>query len=353
MKINLGYSIGGFHLSVRQDIPLTGITVLAGPSGAGKTSLLRCLSGFNRATGIVELGNKTLQNSEVFIPPHLRQIGLMTQSNTLFPHLTVLGNLKFAKDRARTGGTTLDQVTKGFEIDHLLQRSISGLSGGEIARVSLARSLLSNPRILLLDEPFAALDEEARIKIAICLKSMIEHLQIPVLMIVHDFGDFCRLADHVVYLQEGKILASGKLSAVLLDPSLPFHSREDACMVIKTNVDNYDKKLALSDVRLGKYSIQVPTLTVNKGTQVRLRIRGADVSIARQQANTSSIINTLAVKVVEIRKNNTQPGQQTVILSAGSFLLLARLTTKSIRELDLKLGDSVFARIKASAALLY
>ncbi|MCF6293391.1 MAG: molybdenum ABC transporter ATP-binding protein [Robiginitomaculum sp.] len=353
MKIRLNYSVGDFQLSVKQEIAPTGITVLAGPSGAGKTSLLRCLAGFNRATGLVEFGKQILQNKQIFMAPHLRQIGLMSQSNTLFSHLTVLGNLAFAKNRTRTGGVELDQITQGFGIEHLLQRSISGLSGGEIARVSLARSLLSNPRILLLDEPFAALDEEARVKIAIRLKSMIVHLQIPVLMIVHDFGDLCRLADHVLYLQDGKILAAGRLNEALIDPILPFYQREDACMVLEAKVNNYDKEFALSNLDFGKYSIQIPTNAVVNGAEVRLRIRAADVSISRQQASNSSIINTLPVTITKLHNHTTHPGQKTVILDTGSFSLMARVTAKSIHELDLKLGDQVFARIKASAALLY
>jgi molybdate transport system ATP-binding protein len=182
---------------------------------------------------------------------------------------------------------------------------------------------------------------------------MIEDLQIPVLMIVHDFGDLCRLADHVVYLSKGRVIASGKLAQTLLDPSLPFYLRDDACIIVEAIISNHDSEFALSQLNIGDHNIQIPTVLGQKGSPVRLRIRASDVSISREQATNSSIINTLAVKAVEIRENINQPGQKTVILSAGSLLLLARLTTKSIHDLNLKLGDQVYARIKASAALLY
>ncbi len=349
MKIALEYTASGFALKLDCDLPDTGFSVIAGPSGAGKTTLLRCLAGFNRGQGRITFGNTIWQDQQVFVKPENRQIGYMDQESVLFPHLNVEQNLDFALQRARANGPQLEQVINGFGIGHLLQRRADSLSGGEAQRVCLARSLLANPRLLLLDEPFAALDEEARTELADCLHQMISALGLPVLMVVHEFATLTRLADQVLYLDHGKLAGQGALADMLLDERFPFAAREDACAVLSGKVKQADQEYGLVQIQIGQHHVMVPAIAGQPGDAVRLRFRAADVSIALAQDTGSSIINSIPVQIAEIRQPAQMTGQVLLVLDAGQFSLLARLTQKSVSELGLVVGQSVFAQVKASA----
>lgn len=351
MKFALRFAVADFSLEVDCDLPSAGITVVAGPSGSGKTSLLRCLAGFNRGQGLVQFGKQIFQDQQVFIAPEQRRIGYVTQQTSLFSHLSVAKNLAFALKRAKAGGPELEQVIEAFGIEHLLTRQPNSLSGGEAARVNLARSIVSNPRILLLDEPFSAIDEEAKIELTQSLQKIIQALQIPVLMVVHDFSSITRLADHLIYLEQGMLRNYGPVSELLIDPKLPFARREDACVLVAATLCEQDQKYQLSQLDLGGHTIFIPALQEQIGAQVRLRIRAADVSISHQCETDSSIINSLPVTILQLRTDDEALGQVLAVLDAKGFQLLARLTQKSVAELNLAVGDQLFARLKASAMM--
>ncbi|VAW02653.1 Molybdenum transport ATP-binding protein ModC (TC 3.A.1.8.1) [hydrothermal vent metagenome] len=350
MKIALHCQLADFVLQVQTQLASNAITVLAGPSGAGKTTLLRCLAGFLPGSGEVHFGDKTLQSATTYIAPEQRQIGYVNQQGSLFPHLTVGENLDFAIHHASAAGPTRDDIVQGFGIGHLLERVPDTLSGGEVQRVCLARSLLAHPSLLLLDEPFAALDEEAKAKTAAVLAQVVATTKTPVLMVAHEFASLTRLAERVLYLQQGKLLGDAPLSQILVAQEFPFAARADACMVVMAKVHEHDENWGLTTVSMGRHQISIPAIETAKTKPVRLRIRAGDVSLSRRQTSNSSIINSLSVTIRELRQTGERPGQVLAILDAQDFCLLARITRKSVTELNLQEGQQVYARVKASAA---
>jgi molybdate transport system ATP-binding protein len=350
MQIDLSHPLPAFALTINAELPATGITVIAGPSGAGKTSLLRCLAGFKRGKGLIQFGKRLLQDNTTFVLPEQRQFGYVSQRSSLFPHLSVRKNLDFAQKYARPDGPEFLDICARMGIDPLLKRLPETLSGGEAARVGLARALLANPVCLLLDEPFAALDEEAKAELAGVLQAAIAAAKLPTLLVAHEFSTLTRMADHVVYLQKGAVLAHGPLAEILISDALPFAARNDACAVIHAKITGDEGKYDLTQLQFGGHLISVPKLDQSKGCEVRLRVRAGDVSIAREAQSQSSIINSLPVTVREIRTGNEHAGQALLLLETGGETLLARLTTKSVAELAIQVGDQVYARIKASAA---
>jgi len=353
MKIDLRHQLAGFQLQVQAQLPSRGITAIAGPSGAGKTTLLRLIAGFIHGQGSLHFGDETIQDDKVFLAPENRQFGYVTQDGGLFPHLSVARNLSFAVQRARAGGVPKAEVCAALGIEHLLAHQPKYLSGGERQRVCLARSLLANPKLLLLDEPFAALDEEAREQLSISLRYLLQELNIPALLVAHEFATLIRLADYGIYLENGKLHAQGLLNQLLIDANLPFANREDACVVLPARNVEYDSRFELVKLRVGQHLLSSSAKPSKLGADVYLRIRASDVSLSRQPKSRSSIQNSIETTLLELRANNQPPGQVLAVLDANDFLFLARLTKRAVAELDLKIGSPVFAQIKASTVLTH
>ncbi len=351
MKLDICHRLSGFDLRLKTDLPDTGITAITGPSGAGKTTVLRMIAGFVRGQGSVQFKDRVLQDETVFVPAEARKFGYVTQDGGLFSHLSVDQNLGFAERRARAGGVPRGAVCAALGIEHLLSHRTSHLSGGERQRVCLARSLLANPELLLLDEPFSALDEESRAKVVVNLQGLLQELKIPVLLVVHEFASLVSLADSGLYLEQGTVRAQGSLNRLLMHPDLPFAQKENACVVLNARFAEYDSRFALARLRIGQHFISTSARPDHLGSTTRIRIRANDVSISCQKQSGSSIQNSIAVKLLEIRDSKQPAGQVLAILDAGDFKLMARLTKRSVVELGLKPGDQVFAQIKASAAL--
>jgi len=227
-----------FTLDVDLQLPGSGISALFGHSGSGKTSCLRCLAGLERAaSAYIEVNGEVWEDSAsgFFLPPHRRPIGYVFQEASLFPHLSVRANLEFGWRRvpAAQRKVSLEQACALLGIGHLLERRPATLSGGEAQRVGIARALLSSPRLLLLDEPLAALDGPRKREILPYLEHLHEELQIPLVYVSHAQDEVARLADYLVLLEQGKVLASGPIIETLARLDLPLAQGDDAGVVLE------------------------------------------------------------------------------------------------------------------------
>jgi len=342
---------GAFKLDVDLTLPGRGVTALFGPSGSGKTTLLRCVAGLERAPqGRLLVGDAVWQDEQQWLPTHQRPIGYVFQEASLFPHLTVLGNLRYGMKRsAQAQAAQLEQAIALLGIAHLLDRKPQHLSGGERQRVGMARALAVNPRLLLMDEPLAALDLQRKQEILPYLERLCAELSIPVLYVSHAPDEVARLADHLVALDNGRVLTAGPLTETLARLDLPIRLGEDAGAVLAASVGqvDHDWHLVRVDFAGGSLWARDPGLPV--GRNVRVRVLARDVSLATDPG-TSSIQNVLR-GTVDALGDDDHPGLLLVRLMVGSAVLLARLTKRSAAGLGLQVGQEVWVQVKSVALL--
>ncbi len=343
----------GFALDVDLALPGRGITAVCGASGAGKTTLLRVVAGLEkRADGVLRIDGEVWQDSAagVFVPPHRRALGMVFQDAALFPHLSVRDNLAFGQRRMRGAGRAPETapVIELLGIGHLLERRPEKLSGGEQQRVAIARALLTGPRLLLMDEPLAALDERRKAELLPWLDRLHDELEIPLLYVSHSLPEVARLADHLVVLDGGRTLAAGPLAEVLPRLDLPLSRDEDAFVVIDASVGAYDAAYALARLDFAGGALWATSAPRICGSRVRVRIRARDVSLAHAPQQ-SSIMNSIATRIVEFETQ--EPGRILARLDAGGTPLLARLTRKSAELLGVAPGMPIYAQIKSVALL--
>ena len=348
----------GFCLDVDLHLPGRGVSALFGPSGSGKTTCLRAMAGLEHAPGgCFAVADEVWQDDEkgIFLPTHRRRLGYVFQEASLFPHLSVRGNMEYGQRRA--GAETADAgprvelatVAELLGIGHLLGRRPDTLSGGERQRVAIARALLTSPRLLLMDEPLAALDHRRKQEILPYLERLHDELSIPVVYVSHAPDEVARLADHLVLLDAGKAVASGPISETLARTDLPPAFTDDAGVVLETVLVGHDAD-HLSRLEFAGGAFLVSQRPEAIGSRLRCRIHARDVSLARQRPVASSILNILPVTVTAVAATDT-PGQMLVQLRSGDALLLARITERSRRELRLEAGQPLWAQIKAVALL--
>ena len=341
----------GFTLDVDLALPGRGVTALFGHSGSGKTTLLRCIAGLECAPlGILKVNGEIWQNDSQWLPTHKRPIGYVFQETSLFPHLTVLNNLRYGMKRtAAAQRLSLDLAIDLLGIGTLLDRKPDRLSGGERSRVGIARALAVSPRLLLMDEPLAALDFKRKQEILPYLERLHDELDIPVLYVSHAPDEVARLADHLVLLDDGHVVASGPLSETLARADLPPAFADDAGVVLATTISVHeDDNLTQLDFVDG--SLHVGLRKEAPGSRLRCRIHARDVSIALEKPRASSIVNILPATISAIAVTDT-PGHVLVQMHVGSTPLLARITERSQRELGIAPGLPVWAQIKAVALL--
>ncbi|HEY0289414.1 MAG TPA: molybdenum ABC transporter ATP-binding protein [Pseudomonas sp.] len=357
IEVRLQVDYTRFAVDVDLTLPGQGITAFFGHSGSGKTTCLRCIAGLEKtARGLVQINGETWQDSAkgIFLPPHKRALGYVFQEASLFSHLTVKGNLEFGLRRipARERRVQLDQASELLGIDHLLTRHPDNLSGGERQRVGIARALLTSPKLLLLDEPLAALDASRKREILPYLERLHDELEIPMLYVSHSQDEVARLANHLVLLSEGKVLASGPIGETLARLDLPLAMGDDAGVVIGGTVSAYDPDYQLLTVRLpdSDLSIRVAHSPLRSGQPLRFKVQARDVSLNLQPDEQSSILNRLPVTVVsEVPAENA--AHVMVRLDVGGTPLLARITRFSRDQLQLRPGLSLWAQIKSVAVL--
>jgi len=352
-RLRIAYA--NFGLDVDLALPGLGVTALFGPSGSGKTTLLRAIAGLERAPGgYLEVNGEVWQDDAkgVFLPTHKRALGYVFQEASLFPHLDVRRNLDYGMkrvppDRRRV---VLDQAVALLGIAALMDRRPDGLSGGERQRVAIARALLTSPRLLLMDEPLAALDYERKQEILPYLDKLHDELEIPVLYVSHASDEVARLADHLVVLAQGRAIANGPLAETLARLDLPIQLGDDAGVVLDALVAERDATWHLMRVEFFGGDLWVRDSGHALGHHVRIRILARDVSLALQPVAGTSIQNCLPAVVERIAEDD-HPALALVALRAGPSPVLARLTKRSAATLNLAPGMRVWVQIKAAALI--
>ncbi len=347
----------GFRLDVDLDLPGRGVTALFGPSGCGKTSCLRVIAGLQRTTqnGLthVAVNGETWQDDSrnLFVPVHRRALGYVFQDANLFAHLTVAQNLAYGMKRVAPAQrrVSLDQATHLLGIEHLLQRRPDALSGGERQRVAIARALATTPRILLLDEPLAALDARRKAEILPYLERLHNELDIPVLYVSHAIDEVARLADSLVLLDAGHVVASGPIDELLTRLDLPLAHGDAAGAVLSATVLDHDTQDHLSSASFSGGLLSLPMQRAAIGQTLRVRVQARDVSLTLERHSGTSILNILPVTVTALSADS--PGQVMVALDAGGTALLARVTSRSAQALQLTPGQPLYAQIKGVAIL--
>ena len=342
-----------FALDAAFSAPAVGVTALFGPSGSGKTTLLRCIAGLERATGTLQVNGEVWQDDTKFVPTHHRPLGYVFQEASLFPHLSVRANLEYGLKRIPSAErkVRLEQVVEWLGLGRLIERGDPArLSGGERQRVAIGRALLTSPRILLMDEPLSALDTASKQEILPYLERLHRELDIPVLYVSHALDEVARLADHLVLLEKGRVIASGALNETLARLDLPTAHFDDAGAVIEATVGQHDETYHLSQLDFSGGNLWVGKVKRAPGSKVRARVLARDVSIATQQPHGSSITNILHARIAEIRDEG--PDKVNVRLTLGdSHVLLSRITRRSRDLLGLTVGMDVFAQVKSVALM--
>ena len=354
----LAGTLGDFSLDVAFKMPMRGITALFGPSGCGKTTILRCMAGLQRLPGHFIVGGEAWQDSDrgIFVRTHQRPIGYVFQEASLFQHLSVRQNLMYGArrtgDAPADDALSFDGVVELFGIGHLLDRSPAALSGGERQRVAVGRALMSRPRILLMDEPLSALDRMTKEEILPYFERLHKSLALPIVYVSHDIGEVARLADSMVLLDKGRVVASGPLVELQTDPNLPLIAAPDAAVMLQGRVESVDEVYALTSFAVAGGILIVPGRQGAKGTERRLRIAASDVSFTRTAATDTTILNCLPARIISV-DGHANEAQVNIVAALGAHgdgaRIAARITRKSLDALALAPGTPVFAQIKSVA----
>lgn len=340
----------GFALSAKFDAPARGITALFGRSGSGKTTLIQLVAGSLRPDrGRIAVGGEVFFDSArgIDLPMERRGAGYVFQDARLFPHMSVDSNLRYGERRARRARTIgFDAVVEMLGIRHLLRRRPHTLSGGEKQRVAIGRALLSQPRLLLMDEPLASLDEMRKGEILPYLERLRDELGLPVLYVSHSVEEVLRLSDAVAAISGGKLIAFGTLTDVLSRPELlPILGRFDVGTIIDCTVTAHDPEFGLSTVAFADGALRVPMVGRPVGAPARVRIRSRDVSLSLSRPIDVSVTNRLSGTIARITREEGPFADVEVHLASGRIHAL--VTQESVQRLALEPGMTVWAMIKA------
>ncbi|MDM0040411.1 molybdenum ABC transporter ATP-binding protein [Variovorax sp. J22G21] len=340
----------GFSLDVDLALPGRGVTVLSGPSGCGKTTCLRAIAGLQRTPGNhVVVNGARWQDGDVFVPTHRRAIGYVFQETRLFAHLDVRRNLEYGMRRVPPSArrVSLAQAVELLGIGALMTRQPQTLSGGERQRVGMARALATSPDLLLMDEPLASLDAERKREVLPYLERLHGELDIPVLYVTHAPDEIARLADHLVLLDAGRVVAAGAAAALMTQLDLPLAHGDTAGAVIRATVVGHEPDYHLTQVEFAGGRLHLPHRGTRIGQAVRVRIQARDVSLTLHRQSDTSVLNILPATVTELVDDS--PGQTMVGLDLGGTRILARITRKSADLLQLAPGTPVHAQVKGVA----
>ncbi|WP_070989124.1 molybdenum ABC transporter ATP-binding protein [Halofilum ochraceum] len=352
LAVDIRRDFPDFRLAIAHDFELRGITALFGPSGGGKTTLLRAIAGHERrAAGRIAHDGEVWQEGRHWTPPHRRGVGYVAQNPQLFPHLSVAGNLRYAARRAPAGadGTGFDEVVEQLDLQPLLARRPDVLSGGERQRVALGRALLTRPRLLLMDEPLAGLDIQRKTRLLPYIARLPAAFGIPIIYVTHAVDEVIRLGDRMVALREGGVFAAGGVTELLERLDLAAATgRFEAGTVLSGEVVSHDEPFQMTRVSLGEQVLDMPRAPMAVGTEVRLRVRARDVALATVRPTGISIRNILNGRISEIVEEPDTAFAE-VLVDLGDQRLRARLTRAAVADLGLEEGGAVWALIKAVA----
>lgn len=348
LQARFQWTRGAFSLDVDLDVPGEGITALFGPSGSGKTTLLRCLAGLETVPGgQLSLAGEDWQTPDYCLPVHKRPLGYVFQEASLFPHLKVEENLRYGYQRVKTRERRVEfaETVDWLGLGPLLSRYPEELSGGQRQRVALGRALLTSPRLLLMDEPMASLDAASRAEILPYIERLRDTLSIPVIYVSHSLEEVARLADYLVLMENGRILAQDDLQTLLVRPDLPLARSDQASAVLDTRIECHDKDYHLTELSCRAGRLWVPRVVREPGENQRIRVVARDVALALSPPEQSSVSNCLSVTVLSIHED-AHPGQVLVRLAAGDQVLLSRITRRSCDRLALSPECRAYALIK-------
>ena len=329
-----------------------GVTALFGRSGSGKTSLIRVIAGLLKPDhGRLLIDGDVLLDTKdrIFVPKHRRRFGCVFQEGRLFPHLTVRHNLDYGRWFAPKNAPAADfnHIVELLGIGALLDRRPGKLSGGEKQRVAIGRALLSAPRLLLMDEPLAALDDERKAEILPYLERLRDETSTPIVYVSHSVTEVARLADKVVMMKDGRVEAAGTPSEVLGGTAFLSSDRRDAGAVLTGTVETVDIPHRLATIRLSAARIVVPDAHVEEGRTVRVQIPERDVMIATRRPEGLSALNILDGAISSIEPDGE--GMVRIRIRCGEDMVLARITALSVERLDLRPDMPVFAVVKTVA----
>jgi molybdate transport system ATP-binding protein len=352
LSVAVTHRLGSFTLDAAFESG-GGLTALFGRSGAGKTSLINAIAGLYRPNaGRIAVDDAVLTDtaSGIFVPAHRRRVGYVFQEGRLFPHLSVRQNLLYGRWFAPkvAGGADLDQIVELLGIGNLLARRPANLSGGEKQRVAIGRALLARPRLLVMDEPLASLDEGRRAEILPYIERLRDEMRVPIVYVSHSIAEVARLATTLVVLSEGKVAAIGPTAQIMGRIDLfPLTGRAEAGAILATRVAGHDDKFGLTVLRAAAGELRVPHLDLPIGATLRVRIRARDVMIALESPTGLSALNVLPGIIAEIAGGDGPIVQMR--LDCAGEALVARLTRRSVETLGLVPGKQVHAVIKSIA----
>ena len=342
--VDIQKQLGDFGLDARFDAP-AGVTAIFGPSGSGKTSVVNAVAGLSKPdAGRITIGDAVLfdEGKRVNLTPQARRIGYVFQDARLFPHMTVIRNLRYGGTHDET------RIIDVLGLGDLLDRMPANLSGGERQRVALGRALMCDPRLLLMDEPLAALDVARKAEILPYVERLRDDVKIPILYVSHDMSEVARLATTLVVMDKGRVATHGPLGEVLSQPdAVPLVGVRAAGAVISTKVAGRLLDDGLTELAFSGGRLILPGILGVLGQTVRLRIPAQDVILATEKPTGLSALNVLPVTVTKVAQGRG-PGVA-VGVQAGEDHLLARVTRRSAQRMGLTAGQKIYAIIKATA----
>jgi molybdate transport system ATP-binding protein len=350
LKVAIKLRRGAFALDANFELPTPGVVALFGRSGCGKTTLVNVIAGLQNAdSALIALDDELLVDSErqINIPPEHRRIGYVFQEARLFPHLSVAGNLHYAEKRAVARRfVTLDEIAALLDLGALMGRRTHQLSGGERQRVAIGRALLSQPRLLLLDEPLASLDASRREEVLPYLENLRDKLAVPMVYVSHNFDEVLRIATHLVLMESGTTTAQGSIGEMSLHPGLRAIIGADAVgAVVEGTVLGADSSSSLTRVQVGRGELRVHIDKPVAGARLRVQLLARDLIVATQAPQHLSVRNMLAGRVTAV--THDEGDSDLIAIDIGGTTIISRVTRVATRELQLAPGLPVWALVKA------